>query len=112
MTKSQLVDEVSSRTGQPHKAIESAVHTIFESMVDALGRDERVEIRGFGNFTIRQYKAYTGRNPKTGEKVALDGKYVPHFKPGKELRERVNLGLANEKQNTVIDSAIGDSGLI
>jgi integration host factor subunit beta len=90
MTKSQLVDEVSSRTGQPHKAIESAVHTIFESMVDALGRDERVEIRGFGNFTIRQYKAYTGRNPKTGGQVDVSPKRMPFFKVGKDLRERVD----------------------
>lgn len=90
MTKSQLVDEVTNRTGHAHKAIETAVHTIFDSIVESLDRDERVEIRGFGNFTIRQYKAYTGRNPKTGGKVDVSPKRMPFFKVGKDLRERVD----------------------
>ncbi len=90
MTKSQLVDAVSDRTGHAHKAVEAAVHTVFESMVEALDRNERVEVRGFGNFTIREYKAYTGRNPKTGGKVDVSPKRMPFFKVGKELRERVD----------------------
>ena len=92
MTKSQLVDEVSDRTGHAHKAVESAVHTVFETMIEALDRNERVEVRGFGNFTIREYKAYTGRNPKTGGQVEVSPKRMPFFKVGKELRERVDQG--------------------
>ncbi len=92
MTKSQLVDEVSARTGHAHKAVEVAVHTVFDSMIEALDRNERVEVRGFGNFTIREYKAYTGRNPKTGGKVEVSPKRMPFFKVGKELRERVDKG--------------------
>ena len=92
MTKSQLVDEVTAKTGQSHKVVEWAVHTIFDSMVEALDREERVEIRGFGNFTIREYKAYTGRNPKTGGKVDVSPKRMPFFRVGKDLRERVDRG--------------------
>ena len=63
---------------------------------DALARGERIEIRGFGSFSLHYRAPRIGRNPKTGEQVALAGKYVPHFKPGKELRERVNEGLLSE----------------
>lgn len=67
-----------------------AVRTIIEQMSSALASGERIEVRGFGSFSLHFRPPRMGRNPKTGESVALPGKHVPHFKPGKELRERVN----------------------
>ncbi len=91
MTKSELIETLSLR--QPHlKAddVDLAVKTLLDQMGDALADGERIEIRGFGSFSLHFRPPRVGRNPKTGESVALPGKHVPHFKPGKELRERVN----------------------
>ncbi|HIJ21475.1 MAG: integration host factor subunit beta [Gammaproteobacteria bacterium] len=91
MTKSELIESLYKKL--PHLAytdVEVAVKTIIESMTEALGEGQRIEIRGFGSFSLHHRPARMGRNPKTGESVALQEKYVPHFKPGKELRERVN----------------------
>ena len=91
MTKSELIEVVAN--GQQHlafKDVELAVKTLLEHMSEALSSGERIEIRGFGSFSLHHRPPRIGRNPKTGESVALPGKYVPHFKPGKELRERVN----------------------
>jgi integration host factor subunit beta len=71
------------------KDIESSVKEILEQMATSLANNERIEIRGFGSFSLHYRAPRVGRNPKTGDKVELDGKYVPHFKPGKELRDRV-----------------------
>ncbi|MCP5335756.1 MAG: integration host factor subunit beta [Oceanospirillaceae bacterium] len=91
MTKSELIERISSRHPQlSAKDIETAVKTILDSMASALSQGERIEIRGFGSFSLHFREPRTGRNPKTGESVTLRGKYVPHFKPGKELREQVN----------------------
>jgi len=91
MTKSELIDEITrEQNGLPQKDVEAAVKCILEQMSEALAAGERIEIRGFGSFSLHFRPARQGRNPKTGEAVALAGKYVPHFKPGKELRERVN----------------------
>ena len=91
MTKSQLIELVAqSKPGLPRKTVEMAVNAIFEELVDALKREERIEIRGFGNFTVRRYPGYTGRNPKTGESVTVAPKVMPFFKVGKDLRERIN----------------------
>ncbi len=90
MTKSQLVDQVAKVTEHPRKGVETAVNAIFESMVDALKDGRRIEVRGFGNFTVRQYRSYTGRNPKTGEQVVVPAKSMPFFKVGKDLRLRIN----------------------
>lgn len=89
MTKSQLIDAIMARKEYPRKTVEAAVNAMFDSMVEALRRRDRIEIRGFGNFTIRHYKAYTGRNPKTNEPVAVPAKVMPFFKVGKDLRERI-----------------------
>ena len=92
MTKSELIEILAQR--QAHlKAddVDLSVKTLLEMMSDALSRGERIEIRGFGSFSLHYRPARIGRNPKTGDSVALTGKHVPHFKPGKELRERVNL---------------------
>ena len=94
MTKSELIEILSKR--QMHlKAddVDMAVKTILEMMSNALADGDRIEIRGFGSFSLHFRPPRLGRNPKTGDSVALPGKHVPHFKPGKELRERVNQDL-------------------
>ncbi len=73
-----------------HKDVELGVKLLLDTISDALSANERIEIRGFGSFSLHHRPARTGRNPKTGEAVAIPSKRVPHFKPGKELRERVN----------------------
>ena len=91
MTKSELIAELS--TANPHltgRDVELIVATIFNEITAALARGERVELRGFGAFTVKKRDARTGRNPRTGEAVPVDEKAVPFFKAGKELRERVN----------------------
>ncbi|MDN2483646.1 integration host factor subunit beta [Vibrio agarivorans] len=93
MTKSELIERIC--TEQPHlsaKEVEDAVKDILEQMATTLEGGDRIEIRGFGSFSLHYREPRVGRNPKTGEKVELEGKHVPHFKPGKELRERVNSG--------------------
>ncbi len=90
MTKSELIDVVADRGGHSRKRAEQVVQAIFHAMEEALIRGDRIEIRGFGSFSLHFRPPRMGRNPKTGDAVALSGKYVPHFKPGKELRERVN----------------------
>ena len=99
MTKSELIDKIAAVQGQlSAKDIELAVKMILDYMAEALSEGERIEIRGFGSFSLHYRSPRLGRNPKSGEKVELAGKYVPHFKPGKELRDRVNLGMAVESE--------------
>ena len=90
MTKAELVEEVSEKTGLPKKQAEIVVNTVFESIVETLKTGEKIELRGFGSFRIRQRDSRTGRNPKTGDKVDVPAKRIPYFKPGKELRELLN----------------------
>lgn len=95
MTKSELIERLSEKLDQlPAKDIELAVKTVIEQMSQSLSNGGRIEIRGFGSFSLHFRPPRVGRNPKTGESVALAEKYVPHFKPGKELRERVNNNLS------------------
>ena len=90
MTKSELIELISAKQHHlPAKDVELAVKQVLEIMSDALAQGSRIEIRGFGSFSLHFRPPRQGRNPKTGETVALAGKHVPHFKPGKELRERV-----------------------
>jgi len=94
MTKSELIERIAEQQEQLSvKDIELAVKMILEYMSQILSAGERIEIRGFGSFSLHYREPRTGRNPKTGESVRLEGKYVPHFKPGKELRDRVNESL-------------------
>ncbi len=91
MTKSELIELLAKR--QPHlKAddVDLAVKSLLQMMGTALADGDRIEVRGFGSFSLHFRPPRTGRNPKTGDAVALPGKHVPHFKPGKELRERVD----------------------
>ena len=91
MTRSDLIAKVSSRYPQLiAKDVEIAVNAIFHSMTATLIEGHRIEIRDFGSFGINFRPPRTGRNPRTGELVSVPGRHVPHFKPGKELRERVN----------------------
>jgi integration host factor subunit beta len=91
MTKSDLIEALSAKQSLlNYRDVELAVKLILEQMSDTLSEGERIEIRGFGSFTLHHRPPRIGRNPKSGESVKLDEKYVPHFKPGKELRERVN----------------------
>ena len=91
MTKSELIELLARR--QPHLKLDDvdlSVRTLLQMMGGALATGQRIEIRGFGSFSLHFRPPRSGRNPRTGETVALPGRYVPHFKPGKELRERVS----------------------
>ncbi len=91
MTKSELIETLTQRQGHlKSDDVDLAVKSLLEMMGSALAGGERIEIRGFGSFSLHYRPARTGRNPKTGDAVALPGKHVPHFKPGKELRDRVS----------------------
>ncbi len=91
MTKSELIERLVDRHEQLSvKDVELAVKTMLDHMTEALAAGDRIEIRGFGSFSLHYRAPRLGRNPKTGESVSLAAKYVPHFKPGKELREQVN----------------------
>jgi integration host factor subunit beta len=91
MTKSELIEKLARRLDQlSYRDVELAVKTLIEHMAQSLEQGKRIEIRGFGSFCLHYRPPRVGRNPKTGHAVNLAGKHVPHFKPGKELRERVN----------------------
>ena len=92
MTKSELIDLLSADQNQlGYRDVELAVKSILESLTNALSTGERIEVRGFGSFTLHHRRARVGRNPKTGNSVTVPDKHVPHFKPGKELRQRVDI---------------------
>jgi integration host factor subunit beta len=102
MTRSGLIKRLAAANPHLHaRDLERIVDTVFEQIVLALGRGERVELRGFGMFSTRGRRERVGRNPRTGNEVAVPGKVVPHFKVGKELRERLNL----------VDAPAADPGL-
>lgn len=105
MTKSELIETLSRKQSHlPAKDVELAVKSLLEQMSNALADGRRIEIRGFGSFSLHFRPPRMGRNPKTGEAVALSGKHVPHFKPGKDLRERVNDGFALELERRKISN--------
>lgn len=90
MNKSQLIENVAEKANISQKKAEDLVELIFKTMVDALVKNDRIEIRGLGSFITKSYKPYTGRNPRSGEKISVAPKRLPFFKVGKELKERVN----------------------
>lgn len=104
MTKSDLIETLSQKTNLPKKQAEMIVDLVFNSMIQALKDGDRIEIRGFGSFKVKSYKPYQGRNPKTGEKVAVSAKKLPFFKVGKELKELVD----KNKDKFVIKSSSED----
>ncbi len=97
MTKSELIEALAQKQSQlAYKDVELAVKSMLDLMAQTLASGERIEIRGFGSFSLHYRPPRTGRNPKTGDAVTLASKYVPHFKPGKLLRERVNKARSKE----------------
>ena len=97
LNKSDLIERIALKN--PHLAeplVEDAVKIMIDQMIEALSNGDRIEIRGFGSFSLHHRPPRVGRNPKTGESVNVGSKYVPHFKPGKELKERVNQSLDAE----------------
>jgi len=92
MTKADLINLVSDKANITRVKAETVVNTIFDSMVEALMRDDRIEIRGFGSFVNRKYSPYKGRNPRTGEIINVEEKKLPFFKVGKELKDDINSG--------------------
>ena len=90
MIKSELIKYLSEKVGVTHEVAELAVNTIFNSMTEALVKDESIEIRGFGSFKVRKYQGRKGRNPKTGAQIHVTSKKLPFFKVGKELKENVD----------------------
>jgi integration host factor subunit beta len=90
LTKADLIEEVLRVAELPRKESETIVETIFESIIEALQKGDKIEIRGFGSFRTRQRRGRIGRNPKTGEKVEVPAKKIPFFKPSKELKDFVN----------------------
>jgi integration host factor subunit beta len=91
MTKSELIAKLAGKNPQLYiRDVEVIVETLFEEMTDALARGDRVELRGFGSFSVKEREARTGRNPRTGETVQVDAKKLPAFKAGKALRDKLN----------------------
>lgn len=122
MTKSDLIEKVAAQLSLPKGKAELIINCIFDSMEEALKGGHRIEIRGLGSFEIRRYKAYEGRNPRTGDPVGVNPKRLPFFKVGKELKERVNAGAVEaalaaiakekeaEKAADAARAAAGDAG--
>lgn len=99
MTRSELIELIAAeQTHLLYKDVDLAVRCILEQMSNTLATGDRIEVRGFGSFSLHYRPPRIGRNPKTGGPVALAGKHVPHFKPGKELRDRVNLAFTAQRQ--------------
>lgn len=90
MNKSELIDALAEKKGLTYKKAEEIVNIVLDTMSDTLINGGRIEIRGFGSLVVKDYKPYTGRNPKTGEEIEVKPKKLPFFKVGKELRERIN----------------------
>ena len=111
VTKSELIEQLSESLKLPKGKAELVVNVMFDAMVGALERGERIEIRGFGSFEVRSYKPYEGRNPRTGEPVHVKAKRLPFFKVGKELRERVNASTGAIEADDHDDDVVNDDDL-
>lgn len=99
MNKSGLIEVLAEQVDITKKQSEQIVNIVFDSMKDALMQGDRIEIRGYGSFVVKHYEAYTGRNPKTGDKVYVPPKKLPFFKVGKELRERVDKAIMQQSES-------------
>ena len=111
MTKAELVEEVSRVSDLTKKHAEVIVDTVFKSIIDALHRGEKIELRGFGSFRLRKREPRKGRNPKTGDKVDVPPKKVPYFKPGKELKDLINREAAPDDGSDLPFPAPGSAAL-
>ncbi len=105
MTKSELIEAIAARGELTKARAEMVVNCVFDAMTEALQRGDGIEIRGFGSFTVRPYKPYDGRNPRTGQPVPVPAKRLPFFKVGKELKELVNLSKQRELEAAQAASA-------
>jgi integration host factor subunit beta len=99
MNKSDLIEIISQKGKMTKKRAEDVVNLIFDSMVEAMKKGDRVEIRGLGSFVVKDYEAYTGRNPRTGESIQVKPKRLPFFKVGKELKDRVDGGSSGDSNS-------------
>lgn len=97
MNKSELIEALADKANLPIREAGSITNALIETMSDALAKGDSIEIRGFGSFVVKEYGSYTGRNPKTGEKIKVSPKKLPFFKVGKDLREQVNNNLTGKK---------------
>jgi integration host factor subunit beta len=97
MNKSELIEALAEKVNLPVRETASVTKTIIDTMSEALVKGDSIEIRGFGSFTVKKYGAYTGRNPKSGEQINVAPKKLPFFKVGKDLRERVDAAMREEK---------------
>ena len=98
MNKSELIEALAEKVNLPVRETASVTKTIIDTMSEALVKGDSIEIRGFGSFTVKKYGAYTGRNPKSGEQINVAPKKLPFFKVGKDLRERVDAAMREEKK--------------
>jgi integration host factor subunit beta len=90
MNKSELIEALAEKINMPMREAGSITNTLIDTMIEALANGDSIEIRGFGSFVVKEYTSYTGRNPKTGQRIKVSPKKLPFFKVGKELREKVN----------------------
>jgi integration host factor subunit beta len=107
MTKSELVEQVAELKNLPKGRAEAVVNMVFQALEEALKRNERIEVRGLGSFEVRHYRAYKGRNPRTGDSVAVNPKRLPFFKVGKDLRDLINSKLRRTQEMPAV--AAGES---
>ena len=99
MTKADLVDELVKVSNLSKKHAETIVNTVFASITEALQRDDKIELRGFGSFRVRRRRSRQGRNPKSGDRVDVPEKRIPYFKPGKELKDLINLDVHDDAES-------------
>ncbi len=109
MTKADLVEEVVKASKVSKKHAEIIVNTVFSSIIDALHRDDKIELRGFGSFRVRRRRSRQGRNPKTGDQVEVPEKRIPYFKPGKELKDLINPSTPDGSRSPGVAQPLGDS---
>jgi integration host factor subunit beta len=109
MTKADLVEEVVKAAEVSKKHAETIVNTVFSSIVAALRREDKIELRGFGSFRVRRRRSRQGRNPKTGDRVEVPEKRIPYFKPGKELKDLINSDGEPEEVAPIVGDAVGES---
>ena len=102
MTKADLVDELVRVSNLSKKHAETIVNTVFASITEALQRDDKIELRGFGSFRVRRRRSRQGRNPKSGDRVDVPEKRIPYFKPGKELKDLINLDVHDDAESAPI----------
>jgi integration host factor subunit beta len=112
MTKAELVEDVARAAELTKKDAERLVELVFESIIETLNRGEKIELRGFGSFRVRERGARRGRNPKTGAPVDIPAKRVPYFKPGKELKELINDGQDEQPTAGASSPAGGPAGSV